>query len=88
MTILSLKSRASYQYPRAWQWHGRSRAMKILMQVFGVCALLAGLLFIGQGTGYVRWPETSTMIGVSDWILRGAILALGGALMLLYGSRR
>ena len=54
----------------------------------GVAALLIGLLWIGQGTGMVRWPASSFMIGVSDWAIRGAVLAVGGALMIWYGRRK
>jgi len=46
-----------------------------------------GLLWIGQGTGYVRWPESSFMISDSAWAVRGAILAAGGALMIIFGRR-
>ena len=61
--------------------------VRLLMLVAGALALLVGLLWVGQGTGYVRWPETSFMIGVSDWALRGAVLALGGVLMIVFGRR-
>ena len=61
--------------------------VRLLMLVVGALALLVGLLWIGQGTGYIRWPETSFMIGVSDWALRGAFLAFGGALMIGFGRR-
>lgn len=63
-------------------------AIKMLFTIAGVLALLLGLLWIGQGTGFIRWPSSSFMIGVSDWALRGAVLATGGALMILYGRRR
>ena len=35
---------------------------RLLMLVVGVLGLLMGLLWIGQGMGYVRWPATSFMI--------------------------
>ncbi|MEA3042681.1 MAG: hypothetical protein QOJ53_1402 [Sphingomonadales bacterium] len=61
--------------------------VRLLMLVIGALAVLMGLLWIGQGTGYVRWPETSFMINESAWALRGAVLAVGGALMILFGRR-
>lgn len=61
--------------------------VRLSMLIVGALALLVGLLWIGQGTGYVRWPETSFMIGVSDWALRGAVLAVGGVLMIVFGRR-
>lgn len=61
--------------------------VRLLMLVIGTLAVLMGLLWIGQGIGLVRWPEQSFMIGVSDWALRGAILAIGGGLMIIFGRR-
>jgi hypothetical protein len=61
--------------------------VRLLMLVIGALAVLMGLLWIGQGTGYVRWPETSFMINESAWALRGAVLAIGGALMIMFGRR-
>ena len=46
-----------------------------------------GLLWIGQGMGYVRWPATSFMIDASEWATRGAILAILGAVMIVIGRR-
>ena len=34
----------------------------LLMLVVGTLAVLMGLLWIGQGLGYVRWPAESFMI--------------------------
>lgn len=62
-------------------------AIRMIFTIVGVLALLLGLLWIGQGTGLIRWPSSSFMIGVSDWALRGAVLAVGGALMILYGRK-
>ncbi len=46
-----------------------------------------GLLWIGQGTGYVRWPESSFMIDASEWSTRGLMLAIAGAAMILIARR-
>ena len=62
--------------------------VRLLVLVMGVAALLVGLLWVGQGTGMVRWPASSFMIGVSDWTILGAVLAVGGALMIWYARRR
>ena len=62
-------------------------AIRMIFTIVGVLALLMGLLWIGQGTGLIRWPSSSFMIGVSDWVWRGAVLAVGGALMILYGRK-
>jgi hypothetical protein len=62
-------------------------ALRIIMLVVGTLAVLVGLLFIGQGTGIVRWPESSFMIDVTAWAVRGGALVIGGALMIYYGRR-
>lgn len=62
--------------------------MKIVLTVVGVIALLMGLLWIGQGTGLVKWPASSFMIDVRPWAYRGVALALVGALLLWFGRRR
>ena len=60
---------------------------RTLMIVVGTLCLLVGLLWIGQGLGIVRWPASSFMIDVSDWAMRGAILAILGAVMIAIGRR-
>jgi hypothetical protein len=61
--------------------------MKMLLTVAGIFALLMGLLWVGQGTGLIRWPAESFMIDVSAWTLRGALLALGGLVLIWLGRR-
>lgn len=61
--------------------------MKIALQILGLAALLVGLLWIGQGTGIVKWPASSFMIAQRPWAIRGALLAVGG-LILMWLSRR
>lgn len=61
--------------------------LRLLIVVIGALCLLMGLLWIGQGTGYVRWPATSFMIDASEWATRGAILAVLGAVMIVIGRR-
>ena len=61
--------------------------VRLLVIVVGTLCLLMGLLWIGQGTGYVRWPATSFMIDATEWATRGAILAILGAVMIAIGRR-
>ena len=62
-------------------------ALRIIMLVVGTLAVLMGLLWLGQGLGIVRWPASSFMIDVTAWAVRGAVLAIGGALMIYYAGR-
>lgn len=61
---------------------------RLLLQLAGGVALLIGLFFVGQGLGVIRWPASSFMIDESAWAWRGALLALGGAMMIWAGRRR
>ena len=36
--------------------------MKTALTLIGIVALAMGLLWMGQGLGYVRWPASSFMI--------------------------
>ena len=62
--------------------------MKIAARIIGVIALLMGLLWIGQGTGVVKWPASSFMIDVRPWAIRGAVLAVVGLALLLWSRRK
>jgi hypothetical protein len=62
------------------------RLRPILLALGVVCALM-GLLWIGQGLGYVNWPASSFMIDQRPWADRGAILAAVGLLLILIGRR-
>ena len=61
--------------------------LRMAMLIVGTLAVLMGLLWIGQGLGIVRWPASSFMIDVTAWSVRGAVLALGGVLMIVFGRR-
>ena len=61
--------------------------VKTLLMIVGLLATLMGLLWIGQGTGVVRWPASSFMIDMSEWTVRGAGLAVFGLLLILLARR-
>ncbi len=61
--------------------------MKILLLVIGVLALLVGLLWVGQGLGYVHWPASSFMLDQRPWADRGAALAVLGLVLILIARR-
>ena len=56
--------------------------MKTALLLIGCIAVLVGLLWIGQGTGFVRWPASSFMIDEKQWAWYGLALAtVGGGLI-------
>ena len=62
--------------------------MKTLLLVAGIVAVLMGLLWVGQGAGYVHWPASSFMIDQRPWIGRGALLAVVGLVLIVVSRRR
>jgi len=61
--------------------------MRKLLLVLGFIALGIGLLWIGQGTGVIKWPESSFMISQIQWAGYGAVLGALG-LILIWQSKR
>jgi uncharacterized membrane protein len=61
--------------------------MRKLLLIIGVLALLMGLLWIGQGTGYIAWPQSSFMISQIQWAYYGAALAVIGLILIWQGRR-
>jgi hypothetical protein len=64
------------------------RPTGIALRVIAVAAVLVGLLWIGQGLGYVRWPSSSFMIDRRPWAIYGVALAVIGVVLWLIGRRR
>jgi hypothetical protein len=62
--------------------------MKPLLMLLGIVALLAGLLFAGQGAGIINWPQQSFMVQQTEWILYGLIIAGVGLVLLGLASRK
>jgi hypothetical protein len=58
-----------------------------VLRIAGVIALLIGLIWIGQGTGYFPYPPQSFMINEMAWAYGGAALAAAG-LIALWLARR
>jgi hypothetical protein len=62
--------------------------MTLILRVFGIAALLMGLLWMGQGAGIIMWPASSFMLEQKIWILWGGVLAAAGAGLLVLAQRR
>jgi hypothetical protein len=55
--------------------------------IVGFLALALGLLWIGQGTGAIAWPQSSFMINQIQWAGYGATLAAIGLILIWQGKR-
>jgi hypothetical protein len=61
--------------------------MQTLLTVIGVVLLLAGLVFMGQGSGYFPYPASSFMINATQWIYYGGGIAVVGLLLIVFSQR-
>ena len=60
---------------------------RLALMILGGLCIAMGLLWIGQGAGYVRWPASSFMIDESAWTMRGGLLAAFGLVLFAVGRR-
>jgi hypothetical protein len=60
--------------------------MRLAALIVGVIAVLMGLLWVGQGLGWIRWPASSFMIDRRPWVANGAVLVAIG-LVIVIASR-
>jgi hypothetical protein len=61
--------------------------LKTALLGLGVLALVIGVIWIGQGTGYFPYPAESFMINKMPWAYRGALLAALGLVAVLVSRR-
>ena len=61
--------------------------LKIALLVVGILAVLIGLIWVGQGTGYFPYPAESFMINQMPWVYRGAVLAVLGVVAAVVSRR-
>jgi uncharacterized membrane protein len=62
------------------------KPMRKVFLVVGLLALAIGLLWIGQGTGAIKWPQSSFMISQIQWAGYGAALAAFGLILIWQGK--
>lgn len=56
------------------------KIIKLGLLVIGTLATLAGLIWMGQGAGIIRYPADSFMIDQTPWIWRGAMVVVAGVI--------
>ena len=61
--------------------------MKTALTLIGIIALAMGLLWMGQGSGYIPWPASSFMISQTQWIYYGGATALAGLVVIFFARR-
>ena len=61
--------------------------MHTLLTLIEIILLIAGLVFVGQGSGYFPYPAESFMISQTRWIYYGAAIAIAGLIIVLVARR-
>lgn len=61
--------------------------LRSVLTVVGAVLALLGLLWIGQGLGYIHWPASSFMLDQRPWADRGAAVAVLGLALILAARR-
>ncbi|MGH6796302.1 MAG: hypothetical protein ACREDD_09340 [Methylocella sp.] len=61
--------------------------IKFALRAAGILAVLIGLVWVGQGTGYFPYPASSFMINQRPWVYRGVILAALGLISVAISRR-
>jgi hypothetical protein len=63
-------------------------AVKGLIAVVGIAAIMMGGLWILQGLDIVRWPASSFMLGDTTWTRNGTVLAVVGIFLVWYARKK
>ena len=63
-------------------------ALKAILVIVGVAAILVGGLWVLQGLDIVRWPASSFMLGDTTWTRNGVILAVVGVALVWFARKR
>ena len=61
--------------------------MQFPLMLIGIIAVATGLLFMGQGSGYIPWPAESFMISQTRWVYYGGGISLVGVLLIILARR-
>ncbi len=63
-------------------------ALKGMLTIVGVAAILVGGLWALQGLDIIRWPASSFMLGDTVWTRNGVLLSIFGIVLLLLARKR
>jgi len=61
--------------------------MHALLTLIGIVLLIAGLVFMAQGSGYFPYPASSFMISQTRWIYYGGAIAVAGLVLIILARR-
>ena len=61
--------------------------MRTPLTILGVILVLAGLVWMGQGSGYFPYPRESFMISEVQWVYYGGLTAVVGLALIVLARR-
>jgi hypothetical protein len=76
-----------FQWARQQTKKAKMGVLKVAALVVGILAILIGLIWIGQGSGYFPYPASSFMINQTPWMYWGAIAAALGLVAVMVSRR-
>ncbi len=62
--------------------------MKNVKLIAGLIIAAMGLLWMGQGAGYINWPQSSFMLQQTQWIYYGGATFIAGLALVLLALKR
>ncbi|MGE5538272.1 MAG: hypothetical protein ACM30I_06625 [Gemmatimonas sp.] len=71
----------------AWRKPCYRAEMKTGLLIVGILCIAMGLLWIGQGLGWVLWPRSSFMLNQPKWSWYGTALAIAGVVLMMLARR-
>ncbi len=63
-------------------------ALKGILAIVGIAAILVGGLWALQGLDIIRWPASSFMLGDTTWTRNGVILIVVGVFLVWFVRKR
>ena len=63
-------------------------ALRGMLTIVGVAAILVGGLWARQGLDIIRWPASSFMLGDTVWTRNGVLLSIFGIVLLFLARKR
>jgi hypothetical protein len=61
--------------------------MRTALTIVGIILLLAGVVWMGQGSGYFPYPAESFMISEVRWVYYGGLTAVIGLGLIVFARR-
>lgn len=63
------------------------RRLRPILVWTGIALFAVGSFFMLQGLGIIPWPADSFMVGDQVWVMNGALLGVGGLVLILIARR-